>query len=115
MDRIGFLKSRVWSSGTFTGLILAVVVGLVAGLGAVAFRWLITSFKLLFFDGGSQLLSFLGDYYVILIPVAGGLLVGPLIYFFAREAKGHGVPEVMEAVALRGGRGQGTGICPVYW
>ena len=104
MDRIGFLKSRAWSSGTFTGLILAIVVGLVAGLGAVVFRWLITSFKLLFFDGGSQLLSFLGDYYVILIPVAGGLLVGPLIYFFAREAKGHGVPEVMEAVALRGGR-----------
>lgn len=88
----------------------------------MVFRWLITSFKLLFFDGGSQLLSFLGDYYVILIPVAGGLLVGPLIYFFAREAKGHGVPEVMEAVALRGGRittsclgCQGAGICPVYW
>jgi CIC family chloride channel protein len=34
----------------------------------------------------------------------GGLLVGPLVYFFAREAKGHGVPEVMAAVALRGGR-----------
>lgn len=122
LDRIGFLKSRVRPSGTFTGLILAIVVGLVAGLGAVAFRWLITSFKLLFFDGGSQLLSFLGDYYVILIPVAGGLLVGPLIYFFAREAKGHGVPEVIEAVALRGGRittsrlgCQGTGICPVHW
>ena len=30
-------------------------------------------------------------------------MVGPLIYFFAREAKGHGVPEVMEAVALRSG------------
>lgn len=73
-------------------------------MGAVAFRWLITSFSWLFFDGGSQLLSFLGDYYVILIPAAGGLLVGPLIYFFAREAKGHGVPEVIEAVALRGGR-----------
>jgi CIC family chloride channel protein len=27
-----------------------------------------------------------------------------LIYFFAREAKGHGVPEVMLAVAQRGGR-----------
>ena len=33
----------------------------------------------------------------------GGLVVGPLIYFFAREARGHGVPEVMAAVALRGG------------
>ncbi|MFC1910931.1 chloride channel protein, partial [Chloroflexota bacterium] len=34
----------------------------------------------------------------------GGLLVGALIYFLAREAKGHGVPEVIEAVALKGGR-----------
>jgi CIC family chloride channel protein len=41
---------------------------------------------------------------VAIAPAAGGLLVGPLTYFLAREAKGHGVPEVMEAVALRGGR-----------
>jgi CIC family chloride channel protein len=41
--------------------------------------------------------------YKVGIPAAGGLLVGPLVYFFAREAKGHGVPEVMESVALRGG------------
>jgi H+/Cl- antiporter ClcA len=33
----------------------------------------------------------------------GGSVVGPLIFFFAREAKGHGVPEVMEAVAMRSG------------
>jgi CIC family chloride channel protein len=42
-------------------------------------------------------------YWRLLLPALGGLIVGPLIYFFAREAKGHGVPEVMAAVALRGG------------
>ena len=42
-------------------------------------------------------------YWRIIIPAIGGLVVGLLVYFFAREAKGHGVPEVMEAVALRGG------------
>ena len=41
---------------------------------------------------------------LVLAPALGGLLVGPLVWFFAREAKGHGVPEVMAAVALRGGR-----------
>ena len=34
----------------------------------------------------------------------GGLLYGPLIQRFAREARGHGVPEVMLAVAENGGR-----------
>jgi len=92
------------SSEMMAGLILAVAVGAAAGIGAVIFRWLINFFQSVFFQGGSQVLSFLGDYYIILIPAAGGLIVGPLVYLFAREAKGHGVPEVMEAVALRGGR-----------
>ncbi|MEW6771405.1 MAG: chloride channel protein [Bacillota bacterium] len=92
------------TSETGRGLLLAVLVGVVSALGAVAFRWLINSFRVLFFGGGSQVLGFLGPYYVVLMPAAGGLLVGLLVYFFAREARGHGVPEVMEAVALRGGR-----------
>jgi CIC family chloride channel protein len=103
-SRIRNVIARLGSSELITGLVLAVVVGAVSGLGAVAFRWLISNFTTLFFHGGGQVLSFLGQYYVILVPVAGALLFGPLIYFFAREAKGHGVPEVMEAVALKGGR-----------
>lgn len=82
----------------------ALVVGLGSGFGAVVFRWLINGFTSLAFDGGRQALGFLGRYYVILVPAIGGLFVGPMIYRFAREAKGHGVPEVMEAVALKGGR-----------
>ncbi len=82
----------------------ALVVGVGAGFGAIIFPWLINSFTTLAFAGGSQALTFLGRYYVLLIPAIGGLVVGPLVYWFAREAKGHGVPEVMEAVALRGGR-----------
>lgn len=80
------------------------LVGLGAGGGALAFRWLIDLVEMIAFEGGKTALTYLGPYYIILIPTAGGLLVGPLVYFFAREAKGHGVPEVMEAVALKGGR-----------
>jgi chloride channel protein, CIC family len=32
------------------------------------------------------------------------LLVGPIIHFVAPEVKGHGVPEVLTAIAVRGGR-----------
>jgi len=83
---------------------LAIVVGVVAGLGAVAFRKMISGFQWLFFDGGASVFSFMGDYYVIILPAIGGIFVGLLVYFLAREAKGHGVPEVMAAVATKGGR-----------
>ena len=83
---------------------LAIVVGIGAGYGAVLFRWLITTAHTGFFDGLGAVLPWLGRYYVILVPAVGGLLVGPLVYFFAREAKGHGVPEVMLAVMHQGGR-----------
>ncbi|MDQ7826029.1 MAG: chloride channel protein [Candidatus Eremiobacteraeota bacterium] len=46
----------------------------------------------------------MGPYYVIIIPALGGIVVGFLTTTFAREAKGHGVPEVMLAVARSGGR-----------
>lgn len=84
---------------------LALVIGLATGLAAVGFRYLINFFKTSFFTHGGQVLSpFVGNFYIIIIPVLGGLIVGPLTYFLAREAKGHGVPEVMAAVAVRGGR-----------
>jgi CIC family chloride channel protein len=86
-------------------LLSGLVVGVGAGLGAVAFRELISGFTFLFFDVLRPALStLLGSSAIIFIPAIGGLLFGPLIYFFAREAKGHGVPEVMLAVAQKGGR-----------
>lgn len=99
-----FIWQRLRSPSMPTGMVLAALVGAGTGVGAVVFRWLIMSLQHLFFVEGSHWLSFMGPYYVILLPALGGLFVGPLIYFFAREAKGHGVPEVMLAVAKKGGR-----------
>jgi len=85
-------------------LLFATLIGLGAGFGAIFFRWLISIFQNIFFTKGQDLLSFMGTYYVIIIPAAGGLLVGVIVYFFANETKGHGVPEVMLAVAVGGSR-----------
>jgi CIC family chloride channel protein len=82
----------------------AVFVGFAAGIGAVVFRWLIETVSYLSFDLLPRLTAGAGRLHVVLAPALGGLLVGPLVWFFAREAKGHGVPEVMAAVALREGR-----------
>ncbi|MGN6665407.1 MAG: chloride channel protein, partial [Trinickia sp.] len=92
-------------------LILALAVGCITGLGAVAFRDLIGFVHNLLFLGQ---ISFSYDasrftpaspwgVLVIFVPVVGGLLVTWIVENFAPEAKGHGVPEVMDAIYYKGG------------
>jgi CIC family chloride channel protein len=99
----------------------AIVVGLAGALGAVLFRFLIRGVQAFAFEGSDAVGMLIDEgfaaethdpleaarhlawYWRIAIPATGGLLVGPLIYVFAREARGHGIPEVMKAVAVRGG------------
>ena len=98
------LLRRLHASETSGLMALAIIVGIGPGLGAVAFRWLILGVQHLFFHSADSTLGFLGRYRVLPVPAVGGLLVGLLTYYLAREAKGHGVPEVMLAVASFGGR-----------
>jgi CIC family chloride channel protein len=112
--RTSMRRVSTWLGGSRLGLVaMALAVGAGAGLGAVAFRWLIYSFTWLatgyqqFGQQGhvpSHHAPWLGIWFLLIVPVAGGLLYGPLIQRFAREARGHGVPEVMLAVAENGGR-----------
>lgn len=95
-------------SGTNLLIILAVFVGLATALGAVGFIALIKHFNNFFFGLTDEFLTeTIGDrgfkFWLPLIPMLGGLLVGPIVYKFAKEAKGHGVPEVMNSVARLGG------------
>jgi CIC family chloride channel protein len=84
--------------------ILAVFIGLVVAFIAVLFRHLVDFIFVRVFLGGGETLSFLGPAQYAIIPAIGGLIVGPIIYYWAREAKGHGVPEVMDSVIRFGGR-----------
>jgi len=107
-------RASGWLRGSRAGLLaIALVVGAGSGLGAVAFRYLIYFFTWLatghvqFGQQGrvpSTHFPGLGLGFFVVIPVIGGLIYGPLIYRYAREARGHGVPEVMIAVAGEGGR-----------
>lgn len=87
---------------------LAIAVGLLVGYGSILFRHLIEFFQLLFMGSGSEnvgeIVAGLKWWHVCLMPVLGGLVVGPLVHFFFPGSRGHGVPEVMVAVALEGGR-----------
>jgi CIC family chloride channel protein len=79
----------------------AVIVGVGTGLGAVVFVWLLARIR----DLANWVQVMLGDVLGLFVVMGlAGLTVGYIVDRWAREAKGHGVPEVMEAIALRNGR-----------
>ncbi len=99
---------KIQPSETNVLILMSIIVGLATSLGAVGFIKLLEFFNGLFFGLSDQVLAAqlpdLGiKWWLPVIPMVGGLLVGPIVYKFAKEAKGHGVPEVMNAVARLGG------------
>lgn len=91
-------------------IIVAIIIGVLAGFSAIGIRALIKFFSQLSFPGAGNLLQNIMNtpwYWILIIPIIGGLIVGPIIYYLAPEAKGHGVPEVMQAILLKGGQIRG--------
>ena len=91
---------------------LALLVGVFGGIGSVLFRMIIAFCHNVFFFGRFSL-----DYdplnhtatspwgaLIILVPVVGAVIVTWIIKTLAPEARGHGVPEVMNAIYYREGR-----------
>jgi len=99
-----FPKWRLLDTESTVMLFTSLIVGVFSGLGAVLFRHLIEWFQNLAYGDIAGVLSEWYPLHLLLIPALGGAIVGPLVYYFAREAKGHGVPEVMEALELRDGK-----------
>jgi CIC family chloride channel protein len=99
--RLGLLSFYAW----------AVLIGVVAALGAVVFRALIAFFHNLLFLGDWSLVYDANVHtpagpwgpFVILVPMLGAAGVVFLVGNFAPEAKGHGIPEVMDAIYYRKG------------
>lgn len=115
--RIPVFRQRFWTtwvSDSSSAIVpLAIAVGAVTGIGAVGFRELITLFTRMFtgyddYSGLGRVASAhwptLGFWFLLFTPVVAGAVYGPIVHKFAPEARGHGVPEVMYAVAHRRGR-----------
>ncbi len=100
--------------------VLAILVGIIAGIGAVAFRVTIWIAQELFygtaFNPGDveftlipipslfEVVSVLGPFRYLLIPAVGGLIVGLLIVRTSRDVSGSGVANVLESILVRGGQ-----------
>ena len=92
-------------------LVSAIAMGIAAlcALVAAALLKLIALFTNLFFfqrwsvEGASPAGHHLGPA-VVLVPVAGALVVGLMARYGSERIRGHGIPEAIEAILLKGGR-----------
>src|SRR6056297_2267983 len=103
-----FFKVSI-SHKTLQLIFLSAVVGVVSAFIAIGFRYLLFFFQNLFFYqeiSGTEVSPINHDLglWVIIVPAIGGIFVGLITKYIAGEAKGHGVPEVMESMALHGGK-----------
>lgn len=110
-QRIGRSWMEKARGGEYLFLLLtAAVIGILGGLGAIAFDILIHLFQDGFWgvvEPHLGVLKEIATWKIVVVPAVGGLLVGLITTFLVAEAKGHGVPEVIKAVALDGGKIRG--------
>jgi CIC family chloride channel protein len=85
-----------------------VVIGLAAGVAAIGFREGIEWVQVLFYGfGGERVATRAAElpwWRLLLAPTLGGLLIGVFVHFFMLGRRPQGVPDVIEANALHGGR-----------
>ena len=82
-------------------LAFSVTIGVLAACGALLFRLLVIFFQQLFWGPGVTFQQRVVDtpwWLMLLVPVAGSLIAGPMITFLVPEARGPGVPEVIASV-----------------
>ena len=100
------MTSKQSVAETLYPLLIAVAIGVLAGLGAVAFRMLIDlEIDLLWPDGDSFVERYTNAHWAwrLTAPMLAGLIISPLIFRAAPEVKGPGVAEVIKALSLKDG------------
>ncbi|MHC4975747.1 MAG: chloride channel protein [Planctomycetota bacterium] len=81
-------------------IVLGAGIGTITAIGAIGFAGLLDIAR----EGASELHFSLPLWSLIALPMAGALITGLLIHFFAAEARGHGVPEIIDALYRRAGQ-----------
>jgi CIC family chloride channel protein len=95
--------SKIFVAEYTTFTVISVVIGVLVGLGATLFHNAIEYFNEIFFSKSTEGFFFLGAAVVILIPAAGMLAQALMIISAPKTAKHKGIPDVIKAVAIRGG------------
>jgi len=82
----------------------AIAVGLFTGIGIWIFKQMISMCQTLMFGTYNHWLKPVANWSVVFLPILGGLIVGLISHFFIGKEKYHGLPGIIEACALSGGK-----------
>ena len=105
----GFAVIRERGPGKITFWFIALMIGIAAGFAALLFRKGINWLQAALYgtDDVQYLHSFISGlhwYWVVLIPMLGGLTVGLILHNFTRDARARSVSDVILGAALHDGR-----------
>ncbi|MEO0482560.1 MAG: chloride channel protein [Planctomycetota bacterium] len=93
------ISSRLGFDSEWTVIAMGAFIGVATAFGAIAFAFLLHEVEhFVHMEKRSGPL-----WYLVAFPVAGALVTALLVHFFASEARGHGVPQVMKAIIRKGG------------
>ena len=97
--------------------LIALAVGIASGFAALFFRKGIEALQELLYraDDITHLHSWAGSlpwYWVLCIPILGGLLVGLILHVFTPDGRVRSVADVIQGAALNAGRGEGRASPP---
>ncbi len=107
--RKGWLVLRHRGPSQLQFWFIALLVGVAAGLAAAGFRISIEWLQGVLYDAKDvrSLQEFVTDlewYFILLIPVVGGLVTGAVLHWFTPDGRARSVADVIEGAALENGR-----------
>lgn len=100
LQKLAALGSRLGFQRDWYLIMLAAVIGSITGLCAIGFKWMLDSSA----DFGADIQRTFPFWTLPLLPMAGALLTGLIVHVISPETRGHGVPEVIDAVYRKGGK-----------
>jgi chloride channel protein, CIC family len=92
------------SRATISLVVSAVVIGVLAGLAAVAFDGMVHLMGTFSHNAKASLGGVLGSIVAVLTPALGGLLITPIVVKWSPDVRGSGIPLVMLAVSNFAGK-----------
>ncbi|MEL7472639.1 MAG: chloride channel protein [Planctomycetota bacterium] len=97
--RVSTIVSRLGLTNEWALIALGAFIGVATAFGAIGFAFVLHELEYLVRDSKRA-----GPIWLLVaLPVAGAAVTSALVYFFASDARGHGVPQVMKSIIKSGG------------